>query len=387
MPILAYFSPPTHPSSRALGLLILLTAMVGACSSAPEAGIEPPPEGWVTLPTEFQNEYFFVRFQVDDDPDRQLVFLYDTGANITVVDPESLTAATSWEPSQGQQVRFGHLQSGNLRLGDLSAQAYDLDHLQHAIGRSFDGILGYNAFDRLLVELDYPNARMRVAEGSLPAPDGLTVFPLVGDERPLLEAEIEGRTRRLLVDTGSGMGFDLQPRRGWSWAVDPVTVGSSMAIDGLNLYQAGRLNRPIHFLGRSYRQPLVRVTDSVEIVGTEVLRDYHLTFDMKYRRLRILTGLPACVPPAPYLGTGAIFRPEADGLVVLEILDGSPAERVGLRVGDEVQRVAMTPGVHRRMSVEGQTYRLRRGNRHMQLDIPFANLIPIPEAVGPGTEP
>ncbi|MGB0951651.1 MAG: hypothetical protein ACPG31_00355 [Planctomycetota bacterium] len=376
---MAYDSHPTLPRIFRLGILLLLLWPAGACSSAPAAGNEPAAGAWAKLPVEYENEYFFVPLALEGEEDRVLWFLYDTGASITVVDPDSLAKVSTWDSSQGKEVRFGHMQSGPLRLGDLSARVMELNHLQHAVGRNFDGILGYRAFDQLMVEMDYQAQTMRVAEGALPPPDGVSVFALHGDNRPYLDAVIEGRRRRLLVDTGSGMGFELRSGPRYEWSVKPVTVGSSMTIDGLQRSEAGRLQQPIGFLGREYRRPLVRIANKSELVGTEILRDYRLTFDIKNLRLRIASSLPASVAPMPYLGTGAIFRPEAHGLVVMEILPGSPAEKAGLRVGDEVQRLAMTPSVHQRLQVPGQTYRFRRGNQHMHLDIPFADLVPVPQ--------
>lgn len=376
---MAHNSHPMLSRFAHLGSFCLLLGLLGACSLAPVAGKEPHPDAWASLPVEYESEYFFVPLAPEGAEDKVLWFLYDTGASITVIDPESLAAVSSWDPSQGRKVHFSDMQSGALQLGSLSATVLDLDHLQHAIGRDFDGILGYRALEGLLVELNYHAETFRVAEGALPPPDESSVFQLHGDNRPYLDAVIEGRRRRLLIDTGSGMGFELDPQRRWEWAVKPMTIGSSMTIDGLNRYQAGRLVQPVHFLGRSYQTPLIRVTDNTELVGTEVLRDYHLTFDIQNERLRIATTLEQKVSPTPYWGTGAIFRPEEHGLVVWEIIPGSPAEKAGLRVGDEVQRLAMTPSVHKRLEVPGQTYRLRRGNRHMHLDIPFADLIPVPE--------
>lgn len=348
------------------------------CSSV-TPGQEPAAGDWTTLPVDFADEYFFLPLAVEGQEDRVLWFLYDTGASITVVDPDSLEEASAWVPSMGEDVRFGHLTCGALSLRDLSANVHQLDHLQHAVNHQLDGILGYRALAELLVEMDYLDGKMRVARGVLPPPDGEEVFQLYGDHRPYLDARIEGRNHRILVDTGSGMGFELFPRPGWDWAAEPRTVGSSMGFDGLHRYQAGRLAHPIPFLGKTYRQPLVRLADGTELVGTEVLRDYRLTFDPSHRRLRIETPLGQEVEPQRFLGTGAIFRPEAKGLIVIEVLPGSPAEQAGIRVGDEVQRVALAPGVHRRMQVEGQTYRLRRGHRHMHVEIPYADLVPMAE--------
>ncbi|PCJ53582.1 MAG: hypothetical protein COA70_07710 [Planctomycetota bacterium] len=197
--------------------------------------------------------------------------------------------------------------------------------------------------------------------------------------RPYYDAEIGGITRRLLLDTGSGLGFEVQPQRRWDWTVEPLVVGSSMGIDGLQYTRAGRLDGQVQFFGNSYAYPILRVSDDTELVGTDLLRDYSITFDQAAQRLEVIPGSTFSNQPMVLRGTGAIFSPNADGMKVVRLVPGSPAERVGMEIGDQVERTAFLKRDHFELQrVQSKSYYVRRGGRRFQLEVPVVDLIPLP---------
>jgi len=376
---MATLSRSTPSSSLAAFCAALLLLAANACSSFDPEPKVPGAEDWRTLPAEFEGDYFFLPLALDGDPDRVLWFLYDTGASHTVVDAESLKKVSSWEASHGNKIRFGTLECGETKFRNVSARAMSLEHLQHAIGRKFDGILAYSAFADVLLNLDYPNSTMRIAEGHLPRVDGQTVFEIHGTVRPYYDTEIDGITRRLLLDTGSGLGFEVHPQSRWDWAVEPLVVGSSMGIDGLEYTYAGRLDGEAQFFGNSYAHPVLRVSHDTELVGTDLLRDYSITFDQAALRLEVMPASTLSEVPMAFRGTGAIFHPHAQGMEVVRMVPGSPAEKVGMQIGDQVERTAFLKRDPFEMQrVHAQSYYVRRGGRRFQLEVPVVDLIPIP---------
>ena len=373
--------PRFHTSTLFFTLALLALGLSApACSSFnPEPDV-PEPHEWIALPAEYEADYFFLPMALDGDPDRVLWFLYDTGASYTVVDSDSLQEVSAWEPEQGSGVRFGTLQCGETKFHKVSAKVMSLEHLKQAIGREFDGILAYSAFAEVLLNLDYPNSAIRVAKGHLPRADEQTVFEIHGTNRPYYDATFGSTTRRLLLDSGSGLGFEVHPNRNWDWTIDPIVVGSSMGIDGLQFNFAGRLDAPAHFFGTAYQNPILRVSEDTELVGTEILRDYSLIFDQRAQRLQVLPVAALNPKPIPYRGTGAIFRPTADGMEVIRLVPGSPAEKVGMQIGDKVERSAYLNRDHfEKERSSSQAYIVRRGGKRFQLEVPVVDLIPVPQ--------
>lgn len=362
----------------AIASLLFLLSICGCSSFNPEPNV-PQEEDWIVLPTDFEGGYFFLPMEMDGNPDHILWFLYDTGASYTVVDPDSLQAASDWDSSQGRKVRFGHLQCGDAKFSKVSAKVMSLSHLQAAVGREFDGILAYSVFADVLLNLDYPNGRMRIAEGYLPRVDDETVFKIYGDNRPYVDLSFPHTTRRILIDSGSGLGFEVNPSKKFEWAVEPLVVGSSMGIDGLQLNYAGRLNGNATIFNRSYRNPVLCLSDDTQLVGTDILRDYAMTFDQRAQRLELIPSAELRLDPIAFRGTGAIFKPEDGGMVVLRLMPGSPAEKSGMLVGDHVERAVYLNRMSRlkEESVSSRTFFVRRGGKRFQLEVPVVALIPV----------
>ncbi|MDA0667645.1 MAG: hypothetical protein O3A95_06595 [Planctomycetota bacterium] len=164
----------------------------------------------------------------------------------------------------------------------------------------------------------------------------------------------------------------------WDWTINPRVVGSTMGIDGLQLNHAGRLNAQAEFFGTLYENPILRISEDTQLVGTDILRDYSLTFDQRAQRLEVLPADTLSQKPMAYRGTGAIFRPKADGMEVIRLIPGSPAEKVGMQIGDYVERSAYLNRDHfDRDRASSQSYFVRRGGKRFQLEVPVVDLIPL----------
>lgn len=96
---------------------------------------------------------------------------------------------------------FGEAQVG---LGDRSFAAFATGAPQMQPGKldTLDGIAGLGLFGGALVTIDYGRARLTVEPGSLPEPDGRTVFAYAGP-LPVLKVSLEGRAIEAHLDTGN----------------------------------------------------------------------------------------------------------------------------------------------------------------------------------------
>lgn len=71
-----------------------------------------------------------------------------------------------------------------------------------SLPRPLDATIGLDAFGELSVMFDFPRARLGVGPGSLPQPDGETIFGYAEPGQPSVVATIAGASFPALIDTG-----------------------------------------------------------------------------------------------------------------------------------------------------------------------------------------
>jgi hypothetical protein len=352
------------------------------------------------IPAIIVRDYFIVPVALDGREDRVLWMLYDTGASITVIDGESLQAVSDWKPSQGNSVNLVSATCGPAKISHLSARVRDLDHISDALGYPIDGILGYSTFTGTLLTLDYPAGEMRVRKGELPKPDGRTIFPLTRKERrrPFIEMELGGREEEVLIDSGSGSGFVLEDRRGRKFLGTPVALSMMMGINGPRAEKTGRLDGEAELFGRSFVMPAVRLTEGTELLGTQVLRHFCLTFDIENRRVQVLGALDEAgqamppIRPSSLWTSGVLKSATATGHQIRGLLPDSPGAKAGLQKGDMVIEVNGVPYPERGGEPiiafrDGERRWINmvvdRAGERLSIELERAEYIPVPEGVEP----
>jgi len=304
------------------------------------------------LPTEMCGDYFFVPITLAaregapaDAESRTLHLLFDTGASSTSIDPDALERVSGRRIEPGARVTIHHLGAGPVTWSRLRARLRELDHLADALNHPFDGILGYDAFEDVLVTLDYPAQEMRVALGELPAPDGRRIFRYHEDrsDRPFLDLRIGGKTRRMLIDSGASGAFNLEPSDEAIWAAPPIPLSASMRINRLVLNRMGRLEESVAIGPLVFEDPVATLTNDTELFGTKVMRHMSWTFDQRARRVRIEPAASSPIRMSPIRDIGAAYHPRAAGLEVIHLLPDGPAQRAGIEKGDVLVALDGTP--------------------------------------------
>jgi hypothetical protein len=296
----------------------------------------------IVISRELCNGIWFVPMTWTGDSGRQreLTAIFDTGGSSLLIDPDALERASGRRLAAGRSVNMtGEIAASGLKFTTFRPRVEEMDHLGAAIGRDFDVFLPFRAFRGKLLVLDYPAREIRVEAGALPAPDGKTVFSSRGrDTRPWLRVNLAGKTRRILIDSGSNGRIALRRLYGGlQWRDQPLPLFWSATMDGAAQRVGGRVSETIRIANLDFEQPIVEITDDTELMGVDVLKHFTITFDPSNQRVRFEPGTEGPIRMAPHRGTGAVFRSDPAGSWrVVRVLPGTPAVDAGLRRGDRV---------------------------------------------------
>lgn len=144
---------------RAVGGLVALVL-----AASPEGAKGSESSAGAVLPAETCRGYFILEVEVGSRPGVTLEMLLDTGASRTFIDPAAMREVLGPTATAGR-VSFQSLSTGGHRLAPLTANVYPMATLGRAVGRRFDGILGFPAFRDWLLILDYPASEVRLSRG------------------------------------------------------------------------------------------------------------------------------------------------------------------------------------------------------------------------------
>lgn len=360
--------------------LLLLAALLAACGPRAAGAAE------LVLSRETCGGLFLVplTWSSRSGASHELTAVFDTGGGgPAVIDPDAVERGFGRRVPEGQRVRMTGVAAGEARFTEFRPRVHQLDHISRVLGRELDVFLPFRAFEDFLLTLDYPRGELRISRGALPAPDGVEVFSARGeDHRPWLEVEIGGRKRMLLIDSGSTGALSLRPGRHLRWEklLPPLQVNQKWG--RLVRRRIGRLDDSVAVGRLTLDRPLAEITDGTELIGAQALAPLVVTFDQKRRRVRMRNSLEGPFRIPPYRGSGAVQFPREDGLEVVDVVAGTPAERSGVLRGDRVIAIDGV-GVYDRgcrpsggPQADEERWTVRRGERTLDLTVPVIDLLP-----------
>jgi len=304
----------------------------------------------VVLPTETCRDYFLLPVSLaprpDQPADRTLWFLYDIGAAINVVDPDSVARVSNSALTEGQRAVFSDLSVGPAQIPSLRALVEDLDHLSVAIGRPLDGILAFDAFGDALVELDYQSGTVRLGDGRLPRPDGEAVLRTRGpDLRPWLVVDFPEGPRKMLLDSGAARSaLVVRGLDDIETVTPPRPTNAVLGLRDLEIRSAARAIGAVHLGALVLDQPILQSTDDTQLVGGAVMKHFTWTFDPRRDRVRVIPTAPGeAVRLSSLVSHGMVLAPQASQLRVAGVLDDTPAAAAGILVGDIITHLQGAP--------------------------------------------
>ena len=320
------------------------------------------------IPFEFFNENrVFIPAEVNGAATQVLL---DSGAEMTVLDAAyarelgvktegQLDAVGSGGRAQAQLAGGVDISVGNLRLTGLTVAVIDLSEVARLIGHPLPVILGKEAFNALVVDVDFPNRRVAFHEASsFKAPPKAVRLPLVesaGGQRAV-HLSIEGRPAiPVLFDVGNGGALSLFPAY---WQQAGLLEGRrssktlSGAVGGLRECDVTTLKH-IEFAGITLKNVPTVFDDAGKSIATSdrllgnlglgVLARFRMITDYAADTLMLVPDPRAMRQPFPKDRSGVIALPSEGKLVVKLVAPGSPAAAAGWQVGEEIIAVDGKP--------------------------------------------
>ena len=310
---------------------------------------------------QFTGGVVLVRAQVGNYPDT-LNFILDTGSGGISLDSATcdrlkIQSQPSDRTIRGiagiRTVRFIYnmkLHLPGLDVDSLNFHVNDYEILTSAYGEQIDGIIGYSFLSRYIVKIDYDSSKIHVySKGSMKYPRGgfllrpiLSTLPIqlakVGDERSI--------TSRFYFDTGAGLCLLLSQ----DFVDDSSLLRKKKKPvmtqgEGLGGKMEMKLTTIKDFKLGPYRfkkVPTYIFEDSYNVtaypylgglIGNDILRRFNVILNYDRRDIYLQPNSHFRDPfDYSYTGLG-IYK--IDGEVrVMDIMQGSPAEKAGFQPGD-----------------------------------------------------
>lgn len=320
------------------------------------------------IPVElYMDRWIFVEGRVNG---AKTSIVLDSGAGITVLDDATSRGlgleSSGAIPAQGVGgtttagiVEGITLQVGGLTLGPVTAATLDLSDIGRQLGRPMPVILGKEAFHALVVDVDYPNRRLRFLDPARFAYDGrgtrLEVLP-GGDGHRHVRMAIEGLPEAVFaLDTGQGSALTvfrayadqnrlLEGRR--TSEAQGGGVGGTIRMATATLRSVNLGGHELRDVPAGFqRDDVGGAFDTAKLagnLGAGILNRFRVTFDYAHDCLWLEPGA-GFAEPLPRDRLGLDVERDGAALVVTFVAPGSPAEAAGWRAGERITHLDGAP--------------------------------------------
>lgn len=209
---------------------------------------------------------------------------------------ESVDTVQAGDGTDRPTVTLPVYQLDELRLGPATfhgVRVLSRDYNKHgaAVRGRIDGVLGFHLFRELLLTIDYPGEKIRLAQGALPEPDGNDVIAYDPEAFvPTIEVTLAGKKYEAHLDSGSMGGITVSEAisEELPLAGEPRKIGEARTLTGaFPIYLVG-LDGDFAFGGHVLEKPDIVIGGPMAGVniGGRTLKDFVVTFDQVSSRVR-----------------------------------------------------------------------------------------------------
>ncbi|OJJ18708.1 hypothetical protein BKI52_24195 [marine bacterium AO1-C] len=323
----------------------------------------------VEVPFEMEHQHMFFQVKVNDS--RPLNFVFDTGAGMAVLNPNTAkdlniqSTGVLSARGVGGMVTAPRYSSLRLSVGKIKLRAnaigFPMKHLEHKLGKRIDGIIGADLLIRYVIQIDYDQKLLRFFnfEGFKYAGKGKRMRLKMMGRLAMCPLTIklpngEKHTDDFLIDTGAGAcvgfttsfskthqlakKFDKKYRFYTSGATTNKTYLEAAKLPELTLGGYAFQDIPVSI--SNTRRGVLGTYRNGGILGNRILKRFNITFNYKTRRAY-------WEPNQAYqraferncAGILFGFTDNFQQLEVHQVIAGAPAQQAGLKKGDHVLEV------------------------------------------------
>lgn len=313
------------------------------------------------IPFLYRNRHIYLPVKLEEGDVRQW-FMLDSGAGMTVVDSRlaaeldlkkggTMPAAGAGGMADFQLVRIPPFEIEGISFSGQTGISYPISELTSRFSDiAVGGILGYDFLSRFATRIDYERSIISFFEPDSFAPPDTAYgvdAPLVHNvfgTRGTLEDTCGGT---FLIDTGANQSMLQQA----FVTENSLTEGRKVleiSILGAGGEESASLARfgSLAFGGLVLRKPVMALSSGTQgigafegisgIIGNDILEKFTVTLD--YKNQRILLERNARFEESAFRDRcGMILaRDDSAGVQVYTVIPGTPADRAGIRSGDEI---------------------------------------------------
>ncbi len=242
-----------------------------------------------------------------------------------------------------------------LELDSLDFYINDYEILSSVYGEKIDGIIGYSFFSRFIVKMNFDSLRIEVYEpGRINYPKGGTLLHPLFTALPIQPLTIKDEKKvnaNFYIDTGAGLCFLMSKqfendssvlkkrRRPISVQVQGLGGKKEMLLTIVKQVQIGpyRFRKvPTNILDDEFNATSYPFLGG--LIGDDILRRFNIIFNYPKREIHIIPNRHFNDEfDYSYTGMNMYY---VDGQIIADdVIDGSPAEKCGLKKGDVIMAV------------------------------------------------
>ncbi|MEQ9425235.1 MAG: aspartyl protease family protein [Cyclobacteriaceae bacterium] len=323
-----------------------------------------------TVPFELYGEHLFIKLSVNGSD--ELDFIFDTGDGLTVLSLDAAKRLNIMSDKKvketsaggsvtGYLVKHNDIKISGIEIHNVKIYENDLNHLERAIGRKIDGIIGYDLLHNFVVEIDYNSMELHVFDASK--------FEYMGDGTPMkikfrhaipmvpgiaILGDGEMLMGNFYLETGAKTDLDFNtPYVKENELKSKIGNSYTYLVSGISenetLHTRGRINT-FTIAGYTFKNLPVGLSEGnhgiqadshvAGVVGNEILHRFNATFDYKHHKMWWSQN-------DKFKGqffvncSGILLQLDKslEKVLIHQVYDDSPALEAGLKVDDEIVAV------------------------------------------------
>lgn len=319
-----------------------------------------------TTPFELFGDHIFIQLSVDGS--EPMDFIFDSGSGITVIDTKAAvdlkldlshkeSVAGAQASIDGARIKHNKVTMGAINIeGDVTLEAFDLNHLAISIGKKIDGIIGYDLLLHHVVKINYDDMILEVYNPDQFPKAGKKVGFTLHNSIPVIEAKATLNNEQIVngtfyVNTGAGTSLDFntpfanekniieKTGNHYSYLVKGVENTESKHYEGrVKSFDMGFYVFTDMPVGISQTKGGLQGDKKISgIIGNKVLSRFNITFDYKNHNLYFEPNANAAKDfMVNCSGLDVQMSTDMTKVLIHQVQDEGPAKKAGVNSGDEL---------------------------------------------------